>query len=239
MGKLTTATWVPGAMLALGHLSLVPNTAKADYATYYPQEDPYQIQRASYQPNNQRVFNGWTPKLDVPPDLQPYTDNNNQGFYNPKTETYRAQSYQPAQPSYQVAAPQTPVRSKKLNPTRKEILKTAYQSLGITYRWGGNTPREGFDCSGLTKFTHKNVHLSIPRTALEQSRASRTINRRDLKPGDMIFFRTSGKKVNHVGIYVGDGKFIHAASGGGKVTLDDLRRAYWQQRLVKYGTFLA
>ena len=55
----------------------------------------------------------------------------------------------------------------------------------------------------------------------------------------MIFFRTSGKKVNHVGIYVGDGKFIHAASGGGKVTLDDLRRAYWQQRLVKYGTFLA
>jgi cell wall-associated NlpC family hydrolase len=119
------------------------------------------------------------------------------------------------------------------------LLKAAYRSLGITYRWGGNTPKEGFDCSGLTKFTHKNVHVSIPRTALEQSKASRTISRQQLKPGDMIFFRTSGKTVNHVGIYVGNGKFIHAASGGGKVTLDDLRRAYWQQRLVKYGTFLA
>lgn len=242
MGKLTTATWAPGAMLALGHLSLVPTTAKADYTRYYPQENPYQVQTASYQPNNQRVFDVWTPTLDLPPEIQPYTDNNNQGFYNPRAEappqrTYQAQ-YSP--PNFQATTPRSPSRStKKLNPAREAILKSAYRSLGISYRWGGNTPREGFDCSGLTKFTHKNVQLSIPRTALEQSKASRTISRRDLKPGDMIFFRTSGKKVNHVGIYVGDGKFIHAASGGGKVTLDDLRRAYWQQRLVKYGTFLA
>lgn len=239
MGKLTTATWVPGAMLALGHLSLVPTTAEADYARYYPQANPYQVQPASYQPNNQRVFDIWAPKLDLPPDIQPYTDNNNQGFYNPRTEAPQ-RSYQASQPSFQAALPRnTRPSNTKLNPAREAILKSAYRSLGITYRWGGNTPREGFDCSGLTKFTHKNVHLSIPRTALEQSQASRTISRRDLKPGDMIFFRTSGKKVNHVGIYVGDGKFIHAASGGGKVTLDDLRRAYWQQRLVKYGTFLA
>lgn len=239
MGKLTTATWVPGAMLALGHLSLAPSTAKADYATYYPQANPYQIQHASYQPNNQRIFNVWTPKLDLPPEIQPYTDNNNPGFYNPRTEAPQ-RSYQPVRPNYQVEAHSNPSRSSnRLNPAREAILKAAYHSLGITYRWGGNTPKEGFDCSGLTKFTHKNVQLSIPRTALEQSQASRTISRKQLKPGDMIFFRTSGKKVNHVGIYVGDGKFIHAASGGGKVTLDDLRRAYWQQRLVKYGTFLA
>lgn len=239
MGKLTTATWVPGAMLAIGHLSLVPTAAEADYATYYPQENPYHVQHASYQPNNQRIFDVWAPKLDLPPDIQPYTDNNNQGFYNPRMEApQRSYQSQHSQPNFQAAAPRS-TNGKSLNPAREAILKAAYRSLGITYRWGGNTPREGFDCSGLTKFTHKNVHLSIPRTALEQSQASRTVSRRDLKPGDMIFFRTSGKTVNHVGIYVGNGKFIHAASGGGKVTLDDLRRAYWQQRLVKYGTFLA
>lgn len=241
MGKLTTATWIKGAMLALGHFSLMPSTAKADYQNYYPQTNPYQVQlqRASYQPNNNRIFQIWDTKLSVPPEIQPY-DHNNQGFYQPRAAPEQIQRYQPqVQNDYQTITPRTPTRSKKLNPARAEILKAAYRSIGIDYRWGGNTPKEGFDCSGLTKFTHKNVNLSIPRTALEQSKASRTIRRQDLKPGDMIFFRTSGKSVNHVGIYVGDGKFIHAASGGGKVTLDDLRRGYWQQRLVKYGTFLA
>lgn len=240
MGKPTTATWIKGAMLALGHLSLLPTTAKADYSTYYPQNNPYQVQRASYQPSNKRIFQVWDTKLSVPPDIQPYHHNNNNGFYEPQAQQQaQPRRYAAPQTYYQAETPRATIRSKKLNPARAEILKAAYRSIGIDYRWGGNTPREGFDCSGLTKFTHKNVNLSIPRTALEQSKASRTINRQDLKPGDMIFFRTSGKKVNHVGIYVGDGKFIHAASGGGKVTLDDLRRSYWQQRLVKYGTFLA
>lgn len=244
MGKLTTASYVKGAVLALGHLSLMPTLVKADYQSYYPQATPYQLQHASYQTNNNRIFDVWAPQLPVPPEIQPYTDNNNVGFYNPNTE--RSTTYYPPRqprPSYQVEAPRESQpsisSSRKLNPAREALLKAAYRSLGITYRWGGNTPKEGFDCSGLTKFTHKNVHVSIPRTALEQSKASRTISRQQLKPGDMIFFRTSGKTVNHVGIYVGNGKFIHAASGGGKVTLDDLRRAYWQQRLVKYGTFLA
>ena len=240
MGKPTTANWIKGAMLALGHLSLLPTTAKADYSTYYPQNNPYQVQRASYEPSNKRIFQVWDTKLSVPPDIQPYHHNDNNGFYEPQAQQQaQPRRYAAPQTYYQAETPRAATRSKKLNPTRAEILKAAYRSIGIDYRWGGNTPREGFDCSGLTKFTHKNVNLSIPRTALEQSKASRTINRKDLKPGDMIFFRTSGKKVNHVGIYVGDGKFIHAASGGGKVTLDDLRRAYWQQRLVKYGTFLA
>lgn len=244
MGKLTTATWIPGAMLALGHLGLVPNTAQADYQTYYPQANPYPVQPVSYQPQNNRVFHVWDQQLNIPPEIQPYTDNNNPGLYNPQAEFQPQVRTQPSpqaayqQPRYQAPAPRATSR-KQLNPAREEILKAAYRSLGIDYRWGGNTPREGFDCSGLTKFTHKNINLSIPRTALEQSKASRTIKRQELKPGDMIFFRTSGKAVNHVGIYVGNGKFIHAASGGGKVTLDDLRRAYWQQRLVKYGTFLA
>lgn len=244
MGKLTTATCIKGAMLALGQLSLMPTLAKADYQAYSPQNTPYQIQHASYQTNNNRIFDVWAPQLPIPPDIQPYNDNNNTGFYNPNNEQNNSRYSNPQpRPRYQAEAPSTPRKSastsKSLNPAREALMQAAYRSLGITYRWGGNTPKEGFDCSGLTKFTHKNVNVSIPRTALEQSKASRTISRQQLKPGDMIFFRTSGKTVNHVGIYVGNGKFIHAASGGGKVTLDDLRRAYWQQRLVKYGTFLA
>ena len=82
-------------------------------------------------------------------------------------------------------------------------------------------------------------NIKIPRTAAQQSRASRTINRGQLRPGDMIFFKTNGRHINHVGIYLGNGRFIHAASGGGKVMTDDLRKSYWQKRLHKYGTFFS
>ena len=77
------------------------------------------------------------------------------------------------------------------------------------------------------------------REAAEQSRASRTISFNQMRPGDLIFFRTSGSSVNHVGIYTGRGQFIHAASGGAKVSVDNLSRSYWQQRLVKFGRILA
>ncbi|OQX02523.1 MAG: hypothetical protein BWK73_42495 [Thiothrix lacustris] len=83
------------------------------------------------------------------------------------------------------------------------------------------------------------MHKELPRTAAEQSQASRTLSFEEMRPGDLIFFRTSGSTVNHVGIYVGRGNFIHAASGGSKVTLDNLSKTYWQQRLVKFGAFLA
>lgn len=124
-------------------------------------------------------------------------------------------------------------------PQRHALLSAAHRSLGVPYRYGGTSPKSGFDCSGFTQHSYQSINVKIPRTAAQQSAASRTIRRQDLRPGDMIFFKTSGTKVNHVGIYVGNGKFIHAASGGGRVTTDDLRKSYWQKRLHKYGRVLS
>ncbi|MBU0653726.1 MAG: C40 family peptidase [Gammaproteobacteria bacterium] len=119
------------------------------------------------------------------------------------------------------------------------MLSQAHQVLGVRYKYGGETPAEGFDCSGLTQYVYRNANgITLPRTAAEQSKASHTIRFEQMKPGDLIFFRTSGSKVNHVGIYTGRGQFIHAASGGSKVSIDNLSKPYWQQRLVKFGTFL-
>lgn len=125
-------------------------------------------------------------------------------------------------------------------PARRALLTQAHQALGMRYTFGGKTPREGFDCSGLTQYVYKNAQgITLPRTAAEQSAASRTVSFEQMRPGDLIFFRTRGNKVNHVGIYIGHGEFIHAASGGNKVSIDSLSKTYWQQRLVKFGTFLA
>lgn len=137
-----------------------------------------------------------------------------------------------------------PIFSQQYTPERyaerNALLAQAHRALGTRYKYGGETPQEGFDCSGLTQYVYKQSNnIRIPRTAAQQSQASRTIYFEQMRPGDLIFFRTSGNKVNHVGIYIGQGKFIHAASGGKKVTIDKLSKSYWQRRLVKFGTFLS
>jgi len=124
-----------------------------------------------------------------------------------------------------------------LSSQRQQMLKTAYQSLGSRYQWAGKNPQEGFDCSGLMYYTHQQSGLNIPRTAAQQRQASRTISKNQLVPGDMIFFKT-GKRTEHVGIYIGNGEFIHASTGRKRVVKDKLQYQYWQRNLVKYGTFL-
>lgn len=178
-----------------------------------------------------------------------YYDNNTNRSANYDPAYYGSYNdYPPVQPyfaSYHPYPSYTPSYSQQMAepadaPMRRALLAQAYQSLGVRYKYGGTTPNEGFDCSGLTSFVYKQGNgIRLPRTAAEQSRASRTISFEQMRPGDLIFFRTSGSGVNHVGIYVGRGDFIHAASGGGRVTLDNLSKTYWQQRLVKFGTFTA
>lgn len=195
-------------------------SVQADYPHY---------RNAAYQPTSYSAAqSSWNDSISLPPAILPYIPFDN--------ESPQAISIPAPQPHYQQS---TPAKHSYLSPARQKIIQAANRQMGIKYRWGGNTPREGFDCSGFTKFAHNYLNVKIPRTAAEQSRASRTISRRDLRPGDMIFFKTTGSRVNHVGIYLGDGRFIHAASGGGKVMTDDLRKNYWQKRLVKYGTFLS
>ena len=125
-------------------------------------------------------------------------------------------------------------------PIRQALLAQANQHLGTPYKFGGQSPTEGFDCSGLTSYIYRTSNgINLPRTAAEQAQATRTISFEQLRPGDLIFFRTSGAGINHVGIYVGNNNFIHAASGGGRVTVDNLDRSYWQQRFAKFGSVLA
>ena len=203
---------------------------------------------AQYNYHQQPVF---SPPVIMP--YVPFDDETNvvqvpQPTYIQPVQHYQATQqhtqYRPQQNHYQAPArtwrpaPTMP-NPARLSNARQRVLQAARRQLGVRYRWGGNTPRQGFDCSGFTKHAMRGSNIKIPRTAAQQSRASRTISRSQLLPGDMIFFKTSGRHINHVGIYLGNGRFIHAASGGGKVTTDDLRKPYWQKRLHKYGTFFS
>jgi cell wall-associated NlpC family hydrolase len=118
------------------------------------------------------------------------------------------------------------------------MVQIAKSTIGTPYKWGGNSPQRGFDCSGLMTYVHRNaVGLKIPRTAAKQRDNSRTINYAQLQPGDMLFFKT-GKKTNHVGVYIGNRKFIHAPSGGKRVKVASMDSSYWFKRFVKFGTYL-
>ena len=119
-----------------------------------------------------------------------------------------------------------------------KIVKLAYQQLGIRYRYGGSSPREGFDCSGLTRYLYQNgAGIKIPRTSIQQRNKSRTVQYANLKPGDLLFFKT-GSKTNHVGVYIGNHQFIHSPNQRSKVKVTTMNNAYWQRRFVKFGTFL-
>ena len=112
-----------------------------------------------------------------------------------------------------------------------ELVIQAMGLLGVPYKKGGTSEEKGFDCSGFVRYMYeKSVGLVLPRRAEEQAKVTEEISRSELKPGDLVFFNTLKRTFSHVGIYVGDGKFIHAPRPGKAVRVDDMREAYWQQR---------
>jgi cell wall-associated NlpC family hydrolase len=112
-----------------------------------------------------------------------------------------------------------------------ELVMQAMGLLGVPYRSGGTSEEKGFDCSGFVRYMYeKSVGLVLPRRAEEQAKVTEEISLSELKPGDLVFFNTLKRTFSHVGIYVGDGKFIHAPRPGKAVRVDDIREAYWQQR---------
>lgn len=112
-----------------------------------------------------------------------------------------------------------------------DLVGNAMGFLGVPYRRGGNSEETGFDCSGFVRATfEKTVGLILPRRANEQAAATDKIEKTDLQPGDLVFFNTMRRTFSHVGIYVGDGKFIHAPRSGARVRVDDMSASYWQRR---------
>ncbi|HEX4886043.1 MAG TPA: C40 family peptidase [Casimicrobiaceae bacterium] len=103
--------------------------------------------------------------------------------------------------------------------------------IGVEYRFGGDEPTSGVDCSGLVKHVFQQVTgFTLPRTAKEMSRLGDRIGRKDLQPGDLVFFNTRRFAFSHVGIYLGEGRFIHAPRTGREVEVADFGNRYWQQR---------
>lgn len=111
------------------------------------------------------------------------------------------------------------------------LVVTAMGFLGMPYRRGGSSPDTGFDCSGFVQAMYQStVGLVLPRRADEQAAATESIDRTDLQPGDLVFFNTLRRAFSHVGIYIGDGKFIHSPRPGAHVRVEDMGGSYWKRR---------
>ncbi len=115
-----------------------------------------------------------------------------------------------------------------------DVLSRAVNVLGTPYRWGGSSPSKGFDCSGLVKYAFNDIdEVDLPRTSNAMASGhGLKVAREDLKPGDLLFFNIKSRRVNHVAIYLGNDRFIHAPRRGKNVTIDTLNKPYWQKHYV-------
>jgi cell wall-associated NlpC family hydrolase len=119
----------------------------------------------------------------------------------------------------------------KVGNQASDLVATTLGFLGVPYRRGGATLETGFDCSGFVKYMFENtLGLVLPRSAAQQAAATEKIESSELKPGDLVFFNTMRRTFSHVGIYVGNGKFIHSPKPGGEVRIEDMKTSYWARR---------
>lgn len=111
------------------------------------------------------------------------------------------------------------------------LVINAMAFLDVPYKWGGNSHDTGFDCSGFVKAVYEqSLGKILPRRSDEQAAATAPIETGELRPGDLVFFNTMRRTFSHVGIYVGDGKFIHSPRAGAQVRMEDMRVGYWRKR---------
>ena len=128
------------------------------------------------------------------------------------------------------AAPSAAAESGMLDQAQEIVLR-ALSFIGVRYKYGGTTPDTGFDCSGLIRYVFTQATgKSLPGNAREISQVGASIDRTELQPGDLVFFNTLRRPFSHVGIYLGDSRFVHAPSRGGKVEIVDMSERYWQTR---------
>lgn len=112
-----------------------------------------------------------------------------------------------------------------------QIAIEALSLVGIRYRYGGNSPEQGLDCSGLVRYVFREAGgTDLPRTSQEMSRRGEPVDKQDLKPGDLVFFNTLNRAFSHVGIYLGNNQFVHSPSAGRNVRVEDMDMTYWKAR---------
>lgn len=132
----------------------------------------------------------------------------------------------PATQALERAALQVPARAE-----RAEALLQALLALGLDYRYGGNSPVTGFDCSGLVAHVYLEAwNIRLPRNTLAQSEKGTPVSLAELQAGDLVFYDTLKRPYSHVGIYLGDGRFVHAPKSGAQVRVESLKSSYWTQR---------
>ena len=151
------------------------------------------------------------------------------GKHHPKTKTHTT------------ARTVQPVRISNIDRTQgsQELMLHSMGLVGTPYRWGGSSTTTGFDCSGMIQFVYKNaLGVSLPRTARDMAAASRKIPDNQLKAGDLVFFNTGGSsQYSHVGLYIGNGEFIHAPSSGKTIKTEKLSSPYYAKHYLGAHTF--
>ncbi|TSK03571.1 MAG: peptidoglycan-binding protein [Geobacter sp.] len=141
-------------------------------------------------------------------------------------------------PAPSITKPAKPVK-KKEEPVKRDrsdmggiAARTAERFVGIPYRWGGDTVVDGMDCSGFVRAVYNLCGVNIPRTSREQYRVGDAVGREELKDGDLVFFGASPDEINHVGIFVGNGRFVHAPRRGDDIKVSSMDESYFQKRFV-------
>jgi cell wall-associated NlpC family hydrolase len=113
----------------------------------------------------------------------------------------------------------------------QEVVVNALSLIGVPYRYGGNTAEQGLDCSGFVKLVYQQTTgLLLPRNASEMSKLGDAVQTDDLQPGDLVFYNTLRRANSHVGIYIGEGQFVHSPSRGGRVRVESMAGTYWKKR---------
>jgi cell wall-associated NlpC family hydrolase len=115
--------------------------------------------------------------------------------------------------------------------SRVEVVMQALGQLGTPYVWGGASPHTGFDCSGLVAYVYRQAaQFALPRITYDQARAGRPIGLGEVRPADLVFFNTMRRDFSHVGIFIGEERFVHAPAARGVVRIEHIRADYWRER---------
>jgi cell wall-associated NlpC family hydrolase len=142
-----------------------------------------------------------------------------------------------ARPSVITAAPSAPLGARSRISVGGAVAELAMDMVGARYRYGGADPVQGFDCSGLVFYAYNQLGYRVPRTSAEQFRAARKIALGEAGAGDLMFFQDQAQ-LSHVGIYLGDGLFVHAPAAGQQVSVERVDSPYYQRHLVAVGRLL-